>query len=115
MITFTKAAQSHIKEQVLKESGNHFRLWIKSTGCSGYMYMPEIINDPNENDVEVDQVDGVKIYIDSKAVDIIRGTEVDYIEKMLGFKQMVFNNPNVVGMCGCGESFKLKSESEDDR
>lgn len=114
MITFTNAAKKHIKDQVQKEAGNHFRLWVKTTGCSGYMYMPEIVDEPKPNDVEVAELDGIKIYLDQDAVAIIKGTEVDYIEKMLGFKQMVFNNPNATSLCGCGESFKLKGEAIDD-
>lgn len=112
-ITFTQAAKEHIKTQVQKEAGEHFRLWIKTTGCSGYMYMPEIVPAPKEGDIELDDIDGVKIFLDGNAADIIKGTEVDYIEKTLGFKQMVFNNPNATGMCGCGESFKLKGEAVD--
>ena len=70
MLTFTKAAKKHIQEQVHKEAGKHFRLWVKTTGCSGYMYMPEIINEPKQGDIEVGHIDDVKIFLDPKAADI---------------------------------------------
>ena len=114
MLTFTDTAKQHIKEQVQKEAGKHFRLWVKTTGCSGYMYMPEIVAAPKEGDLEVCSIDEVTIYLDPAAVDLVRGTRVDYVEKMLGFKQMVFDNPNVTGLCGCGESIKLKSEASNE-
>lgn len=49
---------------------------------------------------------GVKIYIDSKAQLSLLGTEMDYVEDKLA-SEFVFNNPNIKGVCGCGESFHL--------
>ena len=50
--------------------------------------------------------DGVKIYIDKKAQLSILGTEMDFQESKLA-SEFVFNNPNITGTCGCGESFSL--------
>ena len=58
-------------------------------------------------DEEVAQ-DGVKIYIDKKAQLSILGTEMDFQESKLA-AEFVFNNPNISGTCGCGESFSLQS------
>lgn len=49
---------------------------------------------------------GVKIYIDSKAQLTLLGTEMDYVEHKLA-SEFVFNNPNIKGTCGCGESFHV--------
>lgn len=49
---------------------------------------------------------GVKIYIDSKAQLSLLGTEMDYVEHKLA-SEFVFNNPNIKGTCGCGESFHI--------
>ena len=53
---------------------------------------------------EVVEEKGVKLFVDSKALMFLIGTEMDYVEDKLqsGF---VFNNPNEKGRCGCGESF----------
>lgn len=51
-------------------------------------------------------VSGVKIFIDSKAQLSLLGTEMDYTESKLS-SEFVFNNPNIKGTCGCGESFHL--------
>lgn len=56
-------------------------------------------------DVEVVQ-DGVRLLIDSKAQLSLIGTEMDYVSSKLS-SEFVFNNPNITGTCGCGESFSL--------
>jgi iron-sulfur cluster assembly protein len=55
---------------------------------------------------EVVEEKGVKLFVDSKALMFLIGTEMDYVEDKLqsGF---VFNNPNEKGRCGCGESFHV--------
>jgi iron-sulfur cluster assembly protein len=49
---------------------------------------------------------GVKIYIDAKAQLTLLGTEMDFVEDTLT-SEFVFNNPNIKGTCGCGESFSV--------
>lgn len=47
---------------------------------------------------------GVKVFVGSRALLHVIGTEMDYVEDDLqaGF---VFNNPMAKSTCGCGESF----------
>lgn len=56
-------------------------------------------------DEEVVQ-DGVRVFIDKKAQLTLLGTEMDYVENQLS-SEFVFNNPNIKGTCGCGESFSV--------
>ena len=109
MITLTESAKAHIANMITQK-GNHvaFRLWIKKTGCSGYMYMPEIVTEKKDTDVEIRE-SNILIYIDQEAMAYLKGTEIDYVKKSLGVSQLVFNNPNAEGVCGCGESFQIKS------
>ena len=51
-------------------------------------------------------VSGVKVIIDSKAQLTLLGTEMDYVENKLS-AEFIFNNPNIKGTCGCGESFSV--------
>ena len=62
--------------------------------------------DELEPDDRVFESDGVKVIIDPKSLLYLDGTELDYTKEGLneGFK---FNNPNVKGSCGCGESFTV--------
>ena len=110
MITLTESAVAHI-QTMLKNKGENaaFRLAVKKTGCSGYMYVPEIVTTKNESDIEVRQSD-VMIYIDKDAAPLIQGTLVDYVKKSLGVSQLEFQNPNAESLCGCGESFKLSDQ-----
>lgn len=56
-------------------------------------------------DEEVTQ-DGVRVFIDKKAQLTLLGTEMDYVQNKLS-SEFVFNNPNIKGTCGCGESFSV--------
>lgn len=112
-IKFTPSAAKHIAAKIKEKSGAiGFRLRVKETGCSGYMYMPEIITSINLEDVH-SVSENIDIYIDKDAVEILNGTTIDYVKRGLGLEQLEFNNPNVEGLCGCGESFKLKENNSD--
>lgn len=113
MITFTESAIQHI-DNMLKDKGENtaFRLSVKKTGCSGYMYVPEIVTTKKESDIEVRESNLI-IYIDKEAVPLIQGTIVDYVKKTLGMSQLEFQNPNAESLCGCGESFNLKTKHYD--
>jgi len=50
--------------------------------------------------------EGVKIFIDQKALMHVIGTEMDYVEEKLS-SGFIFSNPNIKGTCGCGESFNV--------
>ncbi|NXS39779.1 ISCA1 protein, partial [Balaeniceps rex] len=48
----------------------------------------------------------LRIFIEKKAQLTLLGTEMDYVEDKLS-SEFVFNNPNIKGTCGCGESFNI--------
>ncbi len=49
---------------------------------------------------------GVKVFVDPKSLVYIDGTELDFVKEGLN-EGLQFRNPNVVGECGCGESFTV--------
>ncbi len=49
---------------------------------------------------------GVRVFIEKKAQLTLLGTEMDFVETKLS-SEFVFNNPNIKGTCGCGESFNI--------
>ncbi len=113
IISLTTAAEAHIiKMLAQKPNAIGFRLSVKQTGCTGYMYMPEIVGESAPDDLQVKQND-FTIYIDKSAVNMIQGTEIDYVKKGLGVSQLVFNNPNAKSLCGCGESFNLRESADE--
>lgn len=112
IITLTDAAVSHIKSMLVKQEGGiGFRLSIKKTGCSGYAYVPDIIEKIKETDIHFTQ-DELEIYIDPDCENFIKGVVVDFVSDTdsLGLKQkrLVFINPNEKNRCGCGESFTIE-------
>ena len=114
-IKLTHAACHYIQSLMKKRAGKAlFRVSIKKTGCSGYMYQPEIIDSPKEGDVAVKTTAGLTVLIDSRYIHMINGALIDYVKKDLGQYQLQFNNPNVIDACGCGESFHLREEKNVD-
>lgn len=109
-ITFSQAARDYIKKKIEDVKGKGFRLSIKKTGCSGYAYLPGIVNDVNPTDVLLTLENGIFVYLDRAWLDLLEHLEVDYIEEsQTGLKQkrLVFNNPKEAARCGCGESFQI--------
>ena len=105
-ITLTKTAAERVQAFLdNRGKGLGLRVGIKTSGCSGMAYILEFIDDTEEDD-KVFESQGVKIIVDAKSLLYIDGTELDYGKEGLneGFQ---FNNPNVKGECGCGESFTV--------
>ena len=97
------------------ESGNNvFRVGLRTRGCNGMAYTLDHAEiESKQKFEELVNQDGVSIIIDMKAQMTLLGTEMDYrffnpfsssskLEE--GF---IFNNPNIKGTCGCGESFNI--------
>ena len=105
-ITLTDNAAKRVKDFLANRGkGVGLRLGVKTTGCSGMAYVLEFADDAQEGD-EIFESQGVKIFVDTKSLVYIDGTELDFTKEGLneGFK---FNNPNEKGQCGCGESFTV--------
>lgn len=113
ILKLTAKAADHIREVVRRHDGDkYFRISIKPSGCSGYMYQPEIVDAANADDLKIES-QGLSIFIDPKAIPVLRGTTLDLIDKGLGQHQLQFHNPNAVSECGCGESFSLKEDDNE--
>lgn len=110
-IHFSPAASAYIKAMIEKNHGIGFRLSIKKTGCSGYSYLPAVIDTINPTDMTFETPDGLKIFVDASWLHLLQTLEVDFVEEgKTGLKQkrLVFTNPNEASRCGCGESFHIE-------
>lgn len=101
-----KAIQHILKQMETDPEALGFRLEVKRTGCSGWMYVVDFVHTQRDDDHLFPVHDALTIYIDHKSLDFVRGTEIDFISEGLT-RQLVFNNPNVTAECGCGESFSI--------
>ena len=107
MITFTEVAAQKVKD-LLSQRGTPeigLRLGVRGGGCSGNSYFMEFCEAESPGD-EVLDTHGIRLFVDLKSAVLLGGTEVDYVEGLMGagFK---FNNPNVRHNCACGESFSV--------
>jgi len=105
-ITITEKAAAQIRKQLDKRgSGLGLRLGVKTSGCSGYAYVLDYAEEQAANEVVFEQ-HGVKVLVAEADLDKLNGIELDYAKE--GFNEAFkFNNPNVKGLCGCGESFSV--------
>ncbi|AFZ66685.1 HesB/IscA family protein [Deinococcus peraridilitoris] len=94
-------------QEILKSSGKSeagVRVFVKSGGCSGYQYGMAIDDRELEGDVIVYDK-GVKLLVDRMSLPFLEGSEVDFLENMMGGGFTV-NNPKATSACGCGHSFR---------
>jgi iron-sulfur cluster assembly protein len=108
VMRLTDAAADRIKAVMAKAERPiaAVRVGVKNGGCAGMSYFMEYAETINPLD-EVIEDKGVRMLVDPKAVMFLLGTEMDYkVEKLAA--QFVFNNPNQISACGCGESVQLE-------
>ncbi len=106
-VTLTAPAVKQIRKLMDGSEGRvqGLKIGVKKGGCAGMEYVMEYAEQVGEHDAVVEQ-DGARVLIAPMAQMFLFGTEIDYQTSLLesGF---VFNNPNVVDACGCGESIKF--------
>jgi iron-sulfur cluster assembly protein len=105
-VTVTESAASQIKKQLEKRgNGLGLKLAVKKSGCSGYAYVLDYADALNEND-QVFENFGVSVIVSQLDLEFVDGIELDYRREGIN-EAFKFNNPNVKGTCGCGESFSV--------
>ena len=105
-ISLTESAAQRVSSYIEKRGeGIGLRVGVQPTGCSGYSYVINYADEVDPDDV-VFEDRGIKIVVDSEALKLIDGTEVDFVKNGLN-EAFSFKNPNVSGECGCGESFNI--------
>ena len=105
-VTLTQRAADHVNRYLQRRGkGLGLRLGVRTTGCSGMAYKLEYVDSADETDTVFEHF-GVKVFVDTKSLAYLDGTELDYAREGLneGFK---FSNPNEKATCGCGESFTV--------
>lgn len=103
IVHLTEAAAGEVKNLLAKEpAGRHLRLYVEKGGCSGLQY-GLVFDEPREGDW-TGELHGVPVVVDAFSAQFLRGTVVDYDERLTGggFKM---HNPNARQACGCGQSF----------
>ena len=79
---------------------------VSGGGCSGFRYDFDFDSKVNEDD-RVFSRDGVGVVIDEVSLELLGGSEIDFVDSLMGGGFSI-NNPNAVSTCGCGHSFRTE-------
>jgi iron-sulfur cluster assembly protein len=105
MITLTPVAIAKVKailSERKEEAG--LRIAVIGGGCSGFQYQMTLEKESSEDDKVID-IEGLKIFIDTRSLLYLDGAAVDYVDGDNG-SGFTFDNPNAKTECGCGECFE---------
>ena len=109
-VIVTANALAHFADQSGKAEGAAIYLKLKESGCTGYMYVLELVGEQPQGSMLQTLDNGVSLYLDQSSLAMMRGTTIDYVRNGLN-SELQFNNPNAKEYCGCGESFSIDSEA----
>ena len=106
LVKLTEAAGTKVNALIAREKqGDYLRIAITGGGCNGLSYKMRFTGETKKGDILV-RTGGVRVLVDAKTALYLKGTVLDYSNKMVGggFK---FSNPNAKASCSCGESFSV--------
>jgi iron-sulfur cluster assembly accessory protein len=106
LLVLSEAAAGKLHDLVAAENNPAIglRVYVYSGGCSGFRYGMMLEDQPSGEDITVESK-GIKVYVDPQSTKYIAGSEIDYLDTLMGAGFTV-NNPNAVSACGCGSSFR---------
>jgi iron-sulfur cluster insertion protein len=105
-ITLTASAAKRIKVLNAQAGTDQmFRVTVNGGGCSGFQYEFKLDGQLNDDDLTFER-DGSVLVTDETSLDLVAGSEVDFVDDLMGAYFQV-RNPNAVSSCGCGTSFAI--------
>jgi len=81
------------------------RLAVSGGGCSGFQYNFTLDDKIADDDLVIAE-GGIKVLIDATSLEFLNGSELDYVDDLIGAAFKV-TNPNATASCGCGTSFAI--------
>jgi len=112
LLTITPTAAAKVQELLQERELNGFalRVFVQGGGCSGLSYGMAFENNfyPQDSIVETG---GVKLVIDPTSLMYMQGSEIDYVDSLMG-AGFTIHNPNAISTCGCGHSFRTGEDDE---
>ena len=111
LVVLSEAAAGKLQALVEAEQNPQIglRVYVYSGGCSGFRYGMMLEDQPTPEDNTL-EVNGVKVYVDGQSIPLLQGSEIDYVDTLMGAGFTV-NNPNAVAACGCGSSFRTADDA----
>lgn len=110
-LTLTEDAKHQLKDMLVKQDDPSLglRVFVSPGGCSGFQYGMAFDGEIQDGDIITDY-DGIKVVVDEFSVKYLDGSEIDYVDSLMGAGFTV-RNPNAVSTCGCGHSFDTEESS----
>lgn len=106
-VSISERAASRVAE-LIAQQGNpalKLRLSVSGGGCSGFQYGFDFDEEQKPDDIVVER-GGVTMLVDGMSLLYLMGSEVDFVEDLVGASFQVVN-PNATASCGCGSSFSI--------
>ena len=103
-ISISSTALQHIAHQLEQTQAKFLRLGVKQSGCNGFMYMLDYLEEQGGDDTCFDFEQDVQLCVSKADLPMVKGTEIDMITQGLN-SALVFKNSKATSYCGCGESF----------
>jgi len=106
-VSMTASAAMRVAALIAKEGGKDLmlRVSVSGGGCSGFQYGFSLDDTVNADDRTFHR-DGVTAVVDETSLELLAGSEVDFVED-LGGSAFQIKNPNATSSCGCGSSFAV--------
>ncbi len=106
-VSMTASAAKRVAAMIVQDGGSGLmlRVSVSGGGCSGFQYGFSFDDAVNADDRTFDR-DGVTLVVDEVSLDLLAGSEVDYVEELIGASFQI-NNPLATSSCGCGSSFSI--------
>ncbi len=111
VVSMTARAADRLKEIIAKQDRADLalRVYVTPGGCSGFSYGMTFAEGKEDDDTLVEQ-DGVRIVVDPMSLMYIKGSEIDFVDALMG-GGFALRNPNAVSSCGCGQSFRTADQA----
>ena len=106
-VTMTQNAVAKVKEIMAQQNPvpAGLRIGVVGGGCSGFQYNFSFEDQRTDDDLVIER-NGAAVLVDSTSLELLKGSELDYVEEMVGSSFQV-KNPNATSSCGCGNSFSV--------
>lgn len=105
-VTVSASAAAKINAIMAKEGfDKYLRVSVNGGGCSGFEYKFGFADAPEDDDLVLER-DGAKVVIDDISLEFLTGSEIDYVNELIGAAFKI-HNPNATANCGCGTSFSI--------
>ncbi|MEE4349947.1 MAG: iron-sulfur cluster insertion protein ErpA [Pacificimonas sp.] len=105
-VSLSEAAAQRVRKIAEKQAAPAIlRLSVEGGGCAGFQYRFGLETEPDGDDAIVER-DGVKLVVDPVSLDLVTGSEVDFVSN-LGGSHFAVTNPQAASGCGCGTSFSV--------